>query len=67
MYGEHYDEGLTEVDSRDIDFLEDDFPSIREIKFSLELYQLEEHQDSEFQANLDSQSTPITVEISGST
>ena len=37
MYGEHHDRGLTEVESHDVDFLEDDFHTIGEIKQSLEL------------------------------
>ena len=55
MYGEHYDGGFTEVESRDVGFQEDDFPNIGEIIYSLELYELKEHQDNEFQMNLDSQ------------
>lgn len=33
---------MTEIDSRNVDFLEEDFPSIGEIKKELELYELEE-------------------------
>ena len=32
MYGEHPNGGMTEVDSRNVEFLEDEFPSIGEIK-----------------------------------
>ena len=27
MYGEHSDGGMTEIESRDVNFIEDDFPS----------------------------------------
>ncbi|KAL0404450.1 UNVERIFIED_CONTAM: hypothetical protein Sradi_2085800 [Sesamum radiatum] len=40
MYGEHPDKGMTEIESRDVDFLEEDFPSISEVKENLELYEL---------------------------
>lgn len=42
MYGEHPDGGMTEIESRDVDFLEEDFPSIGEVKKDLKLYELEE-------------------------
>ena len=32
MYGEHPNGGLTEIESRNVDFLEDEFPSIGESK-----------------------------------
>ncbi|KAL0401660.1 UNVERIFIED_CONTAM: hypothetical protein Slati_4195900 [Sesamum latifolium] len=32
MYGEHPDRGMIEVESRDIDFFEEDFSSISEVK-----------------------------------
>ena len=32
MYGEHPNGGMKEVDSRNVDFLEDEFPSIGEVK-----------------------------------
>jgi len=40
MYGEHPNGGMTEVDSRNVDFLEDEFPSISEIKNDLASYEL---------------------------
>jgi len=40
MYGEHPNGGMTEIESRNVDFLEDEFPSIGEIKKDLELYEL---------------------------
>ncbi|KAL0373355.1 UNVERIFIED_CONTAM: Copia protein [Sesamum radiatum] len=40
MYGEHLDKGVTEIESRDVDFLEEDFPSISQVKGNLELYEL---------------------------
>ena len=42
MFGEHPDGGKTEVDSRDVDFIENDFPSIGDVNESLDLYELEE-------------------------
>ena len=42
MFGEHPDGGKTEVDSRDADFIENDFPSIGHVNESLDLYDLEE-------------------------
>jgi len=41
MLGEHPNGGMMEVDSRNIDFLEDEFPSIGEIKQDLQLYELQ--------------------------
>ncbi|KAL0349840.1 UNVERIFIED_CONTAM: hypothetical protein Sradi_4133200 [Sesamum radiatum] len=40
MFGEHRDKGMTEIESGDVDFLEEDFPSLSEIKGNLELYEL---------------------------
>ena len=40
MYGEHPNCGMTEVDSRNMEFLEDGFPSIGEIKSDLALDEL---------------------------
>ena len=42
MFGEHRDGGKTEVDSRDVDIIENDFPSIGDVNESLDLYELEE-------------------------
>ena len=42
MFGEHPDGGKTEVDSRDVDFIENDFHSIGYVNESLDLYELEE-------------------------
>ena len=42
MFGEHPDGGKTEVDSRDVDFIVNDFPSIGDVSESLDLYELEE-------------------------
>ena len=35
MYGEHSDGGMTEIESRDVNFIEDDFPIISEVKQDL--------------------------------
>ena len=40
MYGEHPNGGVTEVDSHNVEFLEDEFPSIGEIKQDKALYEL---------------------------
>jgi len=40
MYGEHPNGGMTEVDLRNVNFPEDEFPSIGEIKTDLALYEL---------------------------
>ena len=42
MFGEHPDGGNTEVDSRDVDFIEHNFPIIGNVNESLDLYELEE-------------------------
>ena len=68
MYGEHPNGGLTDFEPRDVDFLEDVFPSIDEAKKWLELYELEETQDGIAQPHdmdLNSQNHEIT-EDSGS-
>ena len=40
MYGKHPHGGITEIDSRNVDLLKDEFPSISEIKKDLKLYDL---------------------------
>jgi len=40
MYREHPNGGMTEIESRNVDFLEDEFSSIGELKKNLELYEL---------------------------
>uniref|UniRef100_A0A2N9HYR1 Uncharacterized protein n=1 Tax=Fagus sylvatica TaxID=28930 RepID=A0A2N9HYR1_FAGSY len=42
MYGEHPNGGMTEIELRDIDFIETDFPSIGNANRDLDLYELEE-------------------------
>ena len=42
MFGEHLDGGKTEVDSRNVDFIENDFPRKGNVNESLDLYDLEE-------------------------
>jgi hypothetical protein len=42
MYGKHPNGGMTEIESRDIDFIENDFPSICNANRDLDLYELEE-------------------------
>lgn len=38
MFGERPSGGMTEVDTRDVDSLEDEFPNVGEIKKDLELH-----------------------------
>jgi len=42
MYGEHPNGGMKEVDSRNVDFLEDDFPSIGEVRKDSQLHELQQ-------------------------
>ena len=42
MLGEHPDEGVTEIVSRDVEFIENDFPSKGDVGQSLELYEMVE-------------------------
>ena len=42
MYGERPNGGMTGIESRDIDFIETDFPSIGNTNRDLDLYELEE-------------------------
>ncbi|KAK4388273.1 Retrovirus-related Pol polyprotein from transposon TNT 1-94 [Sesamum angolense] len=44
MYGECPNKGMTEIESRDVDLLEEDFPNISEVKGNLELYELRDPQ-----------------------
>ena len=41
MYGEHPGGGMKEIDFRNVDFLEDEFPTIGEVKQDLQLYELQ--------------------------
>ena len=41
MYGEHSNGGMKEVDSRNVDFLEDEFPSLGEVKKDTQFYELQ--------------------------
>ena len=40
--GEHSDRRVTEIESRDVTFLEDDFPSKGEVKKEFQLYEIED-------------------------
>ena len=42
MYGEHPNGGMTEIDSRNVDFLEDEFPTIGEVMEDIELFELQQ-------------------------
>ena len=41
-YREHPNGGMPKIESRKVDFFEDEFPSIGEIKKDLELYELQQ-------------------------
>ena len=43
MYGEHPNGGMTEIDSHNVDFLEDEFPTIGEVKKDVELIELQQN------------------------
>ena len=47
MYGEHPEGGMVEIDSRDVNFMENEFPNVGELKQNLELYELQEPNTSE--------------------
>ena len=40
MYEEHPNGGMIEIDSRNVDFLENKFPTIGEVKKDVQLYEL---------------------------
>jgi len=42
MYGEHHNGGMMEIDSRNVDFLLDEFPTICAIKKDVELFKLQQ-------------------------
>ena len=56
MYGEHPNGCMTEIDSRNIDFLENEFPTIGEVKKDVELFELQQDIQPSFSEgkNLDS-------------
>ena len=43
MYAEHPNDGMIEIDSRNVDFLEDEFPAIDEVKKDIELFELQQN------------------------
>ena len=43
IYREHPNGSINEVDSCNVDFLENEFPSIDEVKKDLQLYELQQH------------------------
>jgi hypothetical protein len=52
MLGEHPDGGVTEIVSRDVEFMENDFPSWGDVGQSLELYEMVESWDDTPAINL---------------
>ena len=56
MYGKHTNGGMTEIDSHNVDFLEDEFPTISEVKKDVELFELQQNIQPSFSEgeNLDS-------------
>jgi hypothetical protein len=51
MLGEHLDGGVTEIVSRDVEFMENDFPSKGDVGQSLELYEMVESWDDTLATN----------------
>lgn len=45
MFSEYYNGGMIEIESRDDEFLEDEFSSMREMKKDLNLHESSEHID----------------------
>jgi len=43
MHGEHPNGGMTEIDSRNVDFLKNEFPTIGEFKKDVELFELQQN------------------------
>ena len=43
MYGEHPNGGMIKIDSRNVDFLEDEFPTIGEVKKDVKLFELQQN------------------------
>ena len=43
MFEEHLNGGIMEIDSRNIEFLDDEFPRVGEIKKDLKLYELQQN------------------------
>ena len=55
MYGEHPNGGMTEINFCNVDFLEDEFPTIGEIKKDVELFESQQNIQPSFgEGNLDS-------------
>ena len=48
MYREHSEGGMTEIDSRNVDFLDDEFLTIGKIKKDIKLYELQQDIQSFF-------------------
>ena len=60
MLGEHPDGGVTEIVSRDVEFMENDFPSRGDVGQSLELYEMVESWDNTPATNLGDSGREIT-------
>ena len=56
MYGKHTNGGMTEIDSYNVDFLEDEFPTIGEVRKDVKLFELQQDIQPSFSEgeNLDS-------------
>uniref|UniRef100_A0A2N9IVG1 CCHC-type domain-containing protein n=1 Tax=Fagus sylvatica TaxID=28930 RepID=A0A2N9IVG1_FAGSY len=68
MYGEHPNGGMTEIESRDINFIETNFPSIGNANRDLDLYELEEDEGTLLSSSEGGGLVPrlVIVEDSGS-
>ena len=58
MYGKHPNGGMTEIELRNINFIETDFPSIGNANRDLDLYELEEDESTLSSSNEDGGSVP---------
>ncbi len=61
MLGEHPDGGVTEIVSRDVEFMENDFPSRGDVGQSLELYEMVESWDDTLTSNFGDSGREITL------
>ena len=60
MLGEHPDGGVTEIVSRDVEFMDNDFPSRGDVGQILELYEMVESWDNTPATNLGNSGREIT-------
>jgi len=59
IHGENPNGGMTEIDSRNLDFLEDEFSTISEVKKNVELFELKQDIQPSFGEGENSDSNPV--------